>query len=99
MTQRVPELYKAMPDALVYMHPDDAKKRNMRRGDLVKLISRRGEVQTRVETRGRNKPPIGLVYMPWFDASRLVNKVTLDATDPLSKETDYKKCAIKIVKV
>ena len=99
MTQRVPELYQAMPDALVYMHPDDAKKRNMRRGDLVKLISRRGEVQTRVETRGRNKPPQGLVYMPWFDASRLVNKVTLDATDPLSKETDFKKCAIKIVKV
>jgi len=99
MTQRVPELYKAMPDALVYMHPDDAKARNMRRGDLVKLVSRRGEVQTRVETRGRNKPPKGLVFMPWFDASRLVNKVTLDATDPLSKETDYKKCAIKIVKV
>ncbi|MFT4927799.1 MAG: nitrate reductase NapA [Phenylobacterium sp.] len=99
MTQRVPELYKAMPDALVYMHPDDAKSRNMRRGDLVKLVSRRGEVKTRVETRGRNRPPKGLVFMPWFDASRLVNKVTLDATDPLSKQTDYKKCAIKIVKV
>ncbi|GHE87204.1 nitrate reductase catalytic subunit NapA [Thalassotalea profundi] len=99
MTQRVPELYKAIPDALVYMHPDDAKKRGMRRGDLVKLVSRRGEVQTRIETRGRNKPPIGLVYMPWFDASRLVNKVTLDATDPLSKQTDYKKCAVKVVKV
>ena len=88
-----------MPDALVYMHPDDAKARNMRRGDLVKLVSRRGEVKTRVETRGRNKPPKGLVFMPWFDASRLVNKVTLDATDPLSLQTDYKKCAIKIVKV
>ncbi|MCO4799233.1 MAG: nitrate reductase catalytic subunit NapA [Colwelliaceae bacterium] len=99
MTQRVPELYKAVPDALVYMHPDDAKERGMRRGDLVKIVSRRGEVQTRVETRGRNKPPIGLVFMPWFDASRLVNKVTLDATDPLSKETDYKKCAVKVVKV
>ncbi|WNC71511.1 nitrate reductase catalytic subunit NapA [Thalassotalea psychrophila] len=98
MTQRVPELYKAMPDAVVYMNPDDAKKRGLRRGDLVKLISRRGEVETRVETRGRNKPPRGLVFMPWFDASRLVNKVTLDATDPLSKETDFKKCAIKIVK-
>ena len=99
MTQRVPELYKAVPDALVYMHPDDAKSRGMRRGDLVKIVSRRGEVQTRVETRGRNKPPKGLVFMPWFDASRLVNKVTLDATDPLSKETDYKKCAVKVVKV
>lgn len=99
MTQRVPELYKSMPDALVYIHPDDAKSRQMRRGDLVKIVSRRGEVQTRVETRGRNRPPRGLIYMPWFDASRLVNKVTLDATDPLSKETDFKKCAVKIVKV
>ena len=98
MTQRVPELYKSIPDALLYMHPDDAKKRGMRRGDLVKIISRRGEVETRVETRGRNKPPEGLVFMPWFDASRLVNKVTLDATDPLSKETDFKKCAVKVVK-
>ncbi|NMP32219.1 nitrate reductase catalytic subunit NapA [Thalassotalea sp. M1531] len=98
MTQRVPELYQSMPDALVYMHPDDAKSRGLRRGDVVKIQSRRGEVETRVETRGRNKPPKGLVFMPWFDASRLVNKVTLDATDPLSKETDFKKCAVKVVK-
>ncbi|REL25715.1 nitrate reductase catalytic subunit NapA [Thalassotalea euphylliae] len=96
MTQRVPELYQSMPDALVYMHPEDAKKRGLRRGDAVKIISRRGEVETRLETRGRNKPPIGLVFMPWFDASRLVNKVTLDATDPISKETDFKKCAVRI---
>jgi len=99
MTARVPELHKSMPDALVYMHPDDADERNLRRGDTVKIVSRRGECQTRVETRGRNKPPKGLVFMPWFDASRLINKVTLDATDPLSKQTDYKKCAVKIVKV
>ena len=96
MTQRVPELYKAMPDALVYMHPDDAKKRGLRRGDLVNISSRRGSMQTRVETRGRNQVPVGLVFIPFFDASRLVNKLTLDATDPLSKETDYKKCAVKI---
>jgi nitrate reductase NapA len=36
--------------------------------------------------------------MPWFDAKQLVNKITLDATCPLSKETDYKKCAVKITK-
>ncbi|WP_068545981.1 nitrate reductase catalytic subunit NapA [Thalassotalea crassostreae] len=99
MTGRVPEIHKAMPDAVVYMNPDDAKNRGLRRGDLIKIVSRRGEVQTRVETRGRNKPPRGLVFMPWFDASRLVNKVTLDATDPLSKETDFKKCAVRIEKV
>jgi nitrate reductase NapA len=98
MTQRVPELHRAMPNAVVYMHPDDAAARELRRGDEVKIVSRRGEVATRVETRGRNKPPKGLVFMAWFDASRLINKVTLDATDPLSKQTDYKKCAVKIVK-
>jgi nitrate reductase NapA len=97
MTQRVPELYKAFPDAVVFMHPDDAKKRGLRRGQEVKVMSRRGEVVTRVETRGRNKPPVGLVFVPWFDASQLINKVTLDATDPISKQTDYKKCAVKIV--
>jgi nitrate reductase (cytochrome) len=98
MTQRVPELFKAYPDAQVFMHPEDAKSRGLRRGDAVKVVSRRGEIITRVETRGRNKPPIGLVFVPWFDASQLINKVTLDATDPLSKQTDFKKCAVKIVK-
>ena len=96
MTQRVPELYKAFPDAVVFMHPDDAKAKGLRRGSEVRVMSRRGEIRTRVETRGRNKPPRGLVFVPWFDASQLINKVTLDATDPISKQTDYKKCAVKI---
>jgi len=96
MTQRVPELHKAVPDALVYMHPDDAKALGVRRGTEVKLSSRRGYILSRIETRGRNKPPKGLVFVPWFDARQLINKVTLDATDPLSKQTDFKKCAVKI---
>ena len=98
MTRRVPELYRSYPDAVVYMHPLDAKKRGLRRGDAIKIASRRGEVLSHVETRGRNRVPQGLVYMPFFDASQLTNKLTLDATDPLSKETDFKKCAVKVVK-
>jgi nitrate reductase NapA len=98
MTRRVPELYKAFPDAVVFMHPDDAKARGLQRGMEVKVASRRGEIQLRVETRGRNKPPRGLVFIPFFDAGRLVNKLTLDATCPISKETDYKKCAVKVTR-
>ena len=37
-------------------------------------------MRTRVETKGRNKPPRGVVFVPWFDESELINKVTLDAT-------------------
>ena len=99
MTRRVPELHRAVPNALCYMHPDDAKVLGVRRGSEVELSSRRGSMRTRVETRGRNKPPRGLVYVPWFDASQLINKVTLDATDPISLQTDFKKCAVKVTKV
>ena len=28
-----------------------------------------------------------------------VNKLILDATDPLSKQTDFKKCPVKITKI
>ena len=99
MTRRVPELHKAMPHALCYMHPDDAVALGVRRGVEVEVSSRRGSMRTRVEARGRNKPPRGLVFVPWFDASQLINKVTLDATDPISFQTDFKKCAVKITKV
>jgi len=99
MTRRVPELYRAFPNAVVYMHPEDARSLDLRRGSEVKVVSRRGEMLSRVETRGRNLPPRGLVFVPWFDASQLINKVTLDATDPISLQTDFKKCACRIVKV
>ncbi|SAK74337.1 molybdopterin oxidoreductase [Caballeronia catudaia] len=99
MTRRVPELYRAFPNAVCFMHPDDAKALGIRRGVEVRVISRRGEMRTRIETRGRDKPPRGLVFVPWFDSSQLINKVTLDATDPISFQTDFKKCAVKIVRV
>ncbi len=96
MTRRVPELYRAVPDAVLFIHPEDAKARGLQRGQQAKISSRRGEITCTVETQGRNKPPKGLVYIPWFDEGRLVNKLTLDATCPISKETDFKKCAVKV---
>ncbi|MFB1031672.1 MAG: nitrate reductase catalytic subunit NapA, partial [Thauera sp.] len=98
MTRRVPELHRSVPDAQIFMHPEDAQKRGLQRGMAVKVVSRRGEIVARLETRGRNKPPVGLIFVPFFDEGRLVNKLTLDATCPISKETDYKKCAVKVLK-
>ena len=98
MTKRVPELNRAVPYAKCYMHPADAEARGLKRHDEVILESRRGGVKIRVETQGRNRPPRGLVFVPWFDENVLINKLTLDATCPISKETDYKKCACRIRK-
>jgi nitrate reductase (cytochrome) len=96
MTQRVPELHRAFPQAVTYMHPLDAQALGLNRGSAIRIISRRGEMLSRVETAGRNKVPRGLIFVPWFDANQLINKVTLDATDPISKQTDFKKCAVRI---
>jgi nitrate reductase NapA len=98
MTRRVPELHRAVPDALLFMHPEDAEARGLKRGSRARIRSRRGEILAQVETRGRNRPPKGLVFVPFFDESRLVNKLTLDATCPISKQADFKKCAVKVEK-
>lgn len=98
MTMRVPELYRAVPEALCYMHPQDAKDKDLIQGGLCWVESRRGRVKARVETRGRNRPSRGLVFVPWFDEKVFINKVCLDATCPQSKQADFKKCAVKIYK-
>jgi nitrate reductase NapA len=99
MTKRVAELNQAVPYALCYMHPEDAAARGIVRNEEILLESRRGQVRIRVETQGRNRPPRGMVFVPWFDENVLINKLTLDATCPISKETDYKKCAARARKI
>jgi len=96
MTRRVPELHKAMPTAQIFMHPGDAEARGLARNDPAWIESRRGKIQARIETEGRNRPPRGLVFVPWFDEGVFINRVTLDVTCPISKETDFKKCAVKV---
>lgn len=96
MTRRVEELHRAVPEAEIFMHPSDASGLKLKSGDLAWVESRRGRIQARVQTRGRNRMPRGTIFVPWFDENVLINKVTLDATDPISKETDFKKCAVKI---
>jgi nitrate reductase NapA len=98
MTMRVPELYRAVPEALCYIHPEDAKQYGVKQGELCWVESRRGKIKARVETRGRNRPSRGLVFVPWFDEKVFINKVCLDATCPMSKQTDFKKCAVKVYK-
>ena len=98
MTRRVPELHRAVPTALVYMHPADAKARGVKRKDLAWLESRRGKVKAVVETQGRNRPPKGYTFVPFFDEAVFINKLVPDITCPMSKETDFKKCAVKIYK-
>ncbi|SJZ92715.1 molybdopterin-dependent oxidoreductase [Selenihalanaerobacter shriftii] len=98
MTMQVPELKKAVSETYVEIHEDDARRLNIRSGDIVKLISRRGELELKAKIGGRGVPQPGMLFVPFFDRKRLINLVTIDAVDPSSKEPEYKICAVKMRK-
>jgi nitrate reductase NapA len=99
MTRRVEELHRAVPTALLFMHPDDAEKRGLKRNDVVWIESRRGKIKAVLETQGRNRPAKGYTFLPFFDEGVFANKICIDMTCPMSKETDFKKAAVKVYKV
>lgn len=98
MTMRVPQLHRAMPQAYVEVHPEDAARLGIGNGSSVIVESRRGQITLRAWIQGRGAPPKGVIFVPFFDERLLVNLVTLDAHDPFSKQPDYKKCAVRLRK-
>ncbi len=53
----------------------------------------------RSRSTARGRPPQGTVFVPFFDESLLINLLTLDAMDNISKQPDYKKCAVRLERV
>jgi nitrate reductase NapA len=96
MTRRVPQLHQAVPTAYVEMNRADASALGVNPGDRVRVVSRRGALELDVQVDGRGRPPRGTVFVPFFDEGLLINFVTLDAMDSISKEPDYKKCAVRL---
>jgi nitrate reductase NapA len=99
MTRRVLELHRSAPFAPVWISSEDAAAMGIKTGDQVRVRSRRGEVITKAQVNGRNTVPKGVAFVPFFDENVLINLVTLDAYDPISKQPDFKKCAVRIEKV
>ncbi len=99
MTRRIPTLHRAVPSSYVEINPHDAKRLHIRNGETVQLVSRRGSLKIRAVIDGRGQPTVGQVFVPFFDESLLINELTLDAYCPISKQPDYKKCAVRVEKV
>ncbi len=96
MTRRVRQLHQAVPRAYVELNRADALELGVKSGDRVRLESRRGAIELEARVDGRGQPPRGSVFVPFFDESKLINELTLDAMDNISKEPDYKKCAVRV---
>ncbi len=98
LTRRIPQLHRAMPGSYVEISPEDAAALNINTGEAVRLETRRGSITLSAWVNGRSRPPRGSVFVPFFDESLPINRLTLEAHDPFSKQPDYKKCAVRLRK-
>ena len=96
MTRRVKGLEEIYPQALLEIHPQDAKKLSLKDADLVRVISRRGEVVSRVKVG--DVSPAGVVFMSFHFKEAAANLLTIDALDPVAKIPELKVCAVRIEK-
>ena len=98
MTRNVAELNRALPEALLNMHPEDAAELGLADGDMARVTSPHGTFEIKISLSGRTEPPRGLVFAPFFAEETLINLAVQDYYCPLSKETDYKKTCVRIAK-
>jgi nitrate reductase NapA len=97
MTRNCRELREANLEAVAELHADDAAALGVRGGDPLRVTSRRGsEVFSARVVEGARK---GLVFVHMHDPERLCNRLTNDAVDPVSRQPEFKICAVKAVKV
>ena len=101
-TGRVSKLNQHSPQAYLEIHPQNAAALAVAEGDLVTVHSRRGEVRVPARLTAGIRP--GVVFLPihWgkilgSDLHR-ANNVTSGALDPVSKEPDFKYCAVRVAK-
>lgn len=99
LTSRIPQLKRAMPSAYAEISKADASTLGIKTGDKVRLETRRGTLELTAWIDGRARCPKGHVFVPFFDEQKLINRLTLEAHCPFSKQPDYKKCAVRVVKV
>ncbi len=94
-TGAVEMLHGMVPNAWLEMNPIDAERLSLRPHDRVTVVSRRNAVSG-VELRVTGIVAPGQVFMPFHFAEQNSNLVTLGAFDPISREPNFKQCAVRV---
>ncbi len=101
-TGKVNKLNQHIKQAFVEIHPTDARRLNIREDEVTVIRSKRGEVRVKARLNAGIKQGVVFLPMHWGkilgnDLNR-ANNLTSDLVDPVSKEPDFKFCAVSIAK-
>lgn len=94
-TGRVEVLDRLAPEGWVELHPADAGDLGVRSHDLVRIVSERGSVD-RIRVRVTRTVRPGEVFVPFHFDEQCANRLTLNEFDPISREPNYKQCAVRV---
>ncbi|NTW42308.1 MAG: molybdopterin oxidoreductase family protein, partial [Cellulomonadaceae bacterium] len=94
-TRRVPALAAAQPEPYVEMHPLLAERIGLADGELAEVTSSRGTARAVAHVTSGARPDT--VFMPFHWAGEgSANRLTTDATDPISGMPEFKVCAVEV---
>lgn len=97
LTRRVKELINVCSEPIVMLNTNDAKSFGIKDGELIRVVSRRGEIIGRAFVTERLKS--GELFGNFHFPDGNVNKLTIKALDSVAKIPEYKVCAVKIERV
>jgi assimilatory nitrate reductase catalytic subunit len=96
-TRRVETLTSVSPEVFVEIHPLLGARVGVVEGDLLRLTTARGSVCAPARITDDIRPDT--VFMPFHWAGvDSVNRLTNDATDPLSGMPEFKVCAVQVAR-
>ena len=97
LTGRTSTLEREAPRPYVELNPEDAKELGVRNGELVKVTSRRGQLELSALVTGRVVKRS--CFIPFHYREAAANVLTINAVDPQAKIPEYKVCAVKVEKL
>jgi len=97
MTRRASVLEMLEGEPICNLNPYQMGEMGLAPGDLVRVSSRRGEIEIRV--RADRDVPDGMVFIPFCFKEAAANLLTNPQLDPMGKIPEFKFCAAKVEKV
>jgi len=97
MTRRSKTLDHEVPTGWIEINPEDAKALGIVDKEMVKAITRRGEVDVPAKVTPDIKK--GEMFMPFHFKECAANRLTNNALDPACKIPEFKACAVKVEKI
>ncbi|MGV8920499.1 MAG: molybdopterin-dependent oxidoreductase [Pseudomonas sp.] len=101
-TAKVPTLNKLNPGPFIEIHPEDAASLGIRDKDHVEVRSARGHAVLPAVLSDRVRPGNCFAPFHWndvFGEQLAINAVTNDAIDPISRQPEFKFCAVALQRV